>query len=177
MGLYGASSEWLAGANKNFIGIVEVNNELPINPRPICGSTRLAFPGSFILASRSICQACAAPRPPCTTVAPRRCSLSKYAHDGLSLALQPNAALLCWPPGFSPHQQKKLIKGPDFNQVSQCTALVLSHCSSYFLKSTMYFRMDPVSTEQARERLDSGLASACLYLLLWLVAVQPLQWP
>ena len=25
-------------ANKNFIGIVEVNNELPINPRPICGS-------------------------------------------------------------------------------------------------------------------------------------------
>ena len=37
-------------ANKNFIGIVEVNNELPINPRPICGSTRLAFPGSFILA-------------------------------------------------------------------------------------------------------------------------------
>jgi hypothetical protein len=39
-----------AGANKNFIGIVEVNNELPINPRPICGSTRLAFPGSFILA-------------------------------------------------------------------------------------------------------------------------------
>ena len=65
LGLYGASSEWLAGANKNFIGIVEVNNELPINPRPICGSTRLAFPGSFILALAQFVK----PAPTATNVA------------------------------------------------------------------------------------------------------------
>ena len=52
-------------ANKNFIGIVEVNNELPINPRPICGSTRLAFPGSFILALAQFVK----PAPTATNVA------------------------------------------------------------------------------------------------------------
>ena len=65
LGLYGASSKGLAGANKNFIGIVEVNNELPINPRPICGSTRLAFPGSFILALAQFVK----PAPTATNVA------------------------------------------------------------------------------------------------------------
>ena len=35
---------------KTLLALLKVNNELPINPRPICGSTRLAFPGSFILA-------------------------------------------------------------------------------------------------------------------------------
>ena len=45
---------------KTLLALLKVNNELPINLRPICGSTRLAFRGSFILALSlsfsSICQ-------------------------------------------------------------------------------------------------------------------------
>lgn len=96
-------------ANKNFIGIVEVNNELPINPRPICGSTRLAFPGSFILALAQFVK----PVPPLPLLLPL---LVRRAPRGLF-------GLPYWPPDLAHTVNKKrLIKGPDFNQVSRCTA-------------------------------------------------------
>lgn len=46
---------------KTLLALLKVNNELPINPRPICGSTRLAFPSSFILALAQFVKAAPAP--------------------------------------------------------------------------------------------------------------------
>ena len=47
-------NKWVGEATlqpaKTLLALLKVNNELPINLRPICGSTRLAFRGSFILA-------------------------------------------------------------------------------------------------------------------------------
>ena len=81
-------------ANKNFIGIVEVNNELPINPRPICGSTRLAFPGSFILALAQFVK----PVPPLPVPLPLCwCGGAPRGLFGLPY----------WPPRFSPYRQQK----------------------------------------------------------------------
>ena len=100
-------------ANKNFIGIVEVNNELPINPRPICGSTRLAFPGSFILALAQFVK----PVPPLPLPLQLPlcwCGAARHAAS---------SAFLTGPPDLAHTVNKKrLIKGPDFNQVSRCTA-------------------------------------------------------
>lgn len=99
-------------ANKNFIGIVEVNNELPINPRPICGSTRLAFPGSFILALAQFVKPV-----PLQSLASSRLLLPLF-WCGAPRPLRPS----CWPPDLAHTVSKKrLIKGPDFNQVSQCS--------------------------------------------------------
>lgn len=82
-------------ANKNFIGIVEVNNELPINPRPICGSTRLAFPGSFILALAQFVKPVPPPWP-----RPLPLCWCGGAPRGLF-------GLPYWPLRFSPYRQQK----------------------------------------------------------------------
>ena len=81
-------------ANKNFIGIVEVNNELPINPRPICGSTRLAFPGSFILALAQFVK----PVPPLPLLLP-------ICWSGARATRPLRPSLLA--PRFSPYRQQK----------------------------------------------------------------------
>ena len=96
-------------ANKNFIGIVEVNNELPINPRPICGSTRLAFPGSFILALAQFVKPVPPPWPrPLPLVWCGGAASSAFLTGPSDLVHTVN--------------KKRLITGPDFNQVSRCTA-------------------------------------------------------
>ena len=85
-------------ANKNFIGIVEVNNELPINPRPICGSTRLAFPGSFILALAQFVKP--VPPPPWPRPLPLVWCGGAAPPRGLF-------GLPYWPLRFSPYRQQK----------------------------------------------------------------------
>ena len=110
-GAAGRRRAQLGTANKNFIGIVEGEQRTADQSTSNLRLNEIGVPWLFHPCSRSICQACAAVASAVATLLVRR-----GAPRGLF-------GLPYWPPDLAHTANKKrLIKGPDFNQVSRCTA-------------------------------------------------------